>query len=123
MTFPIGGAGATTRNMDLSLRVLKDGWCKVLFLAFLARKIQTMTLKGGNTHELYAGDGRLKLAQPLRDQHSDVARATWKWGRWQHQVDYRPFKKNQLILKPGVVIPKMVNNFGMALREKQFLEK
>ncbi len=120
---PYRWRGRYNEDTDLSLRVLKDGWCTVLFLAFLARKIQTMTLKGGNTDELYAGDGRLKMAQSLRDQHSDVARVTWKWGRWQHHVDYRPFKKNHLILKPGVVIPKMVNNFGMALREEQFLEK
>jgi hypothetical protein len=39
-------------------------------------------------------------------------------GRWQHQVDYRPFKKNRLILKEGVEIPEGVNNYGMVLVRK-----
>lgn len=114
---PYRWRGRYNEDTDLSLRVLKDGWCTVLFFAFLADKIQTMALKGGNTDELYAGDGRLRMAQSLRDQHPDVARVTRKWGRWQHHVDYRPFKKNRLVLKPGVIIRSTTNNFGMTLQE------
>lgn len=75
-------------------------------------------MKGGNTDELYAGDGRLKMAQSLVEQHPDVTKITWKWGRWQHQVDYRPFKNNRPILRPGVVIPDEPNNYGMVLRKR-----
>jgi hypothetical protein len=75
----------------------------------------TMVMKGGNTDELYKGDGRLLMAQSLQRQHPDVVKVAWKWGRWQHQVDYRPFKNNRLRLKPGVVIPQGVNNYGMVL--------
>lgn len=39
--------------------------------------------------------------------------------RWQHHVDYRRFKRNRLKLRPGVVIPQGVNNYGMVLRAKQ----
>jgi len=74
-----------------------------------------MLMKGGNTDELYQGDGRLKMAQSLQRQHPDVTKIIWKWNRWQHQVDYRPFKRNRLIKKEGVVIPKGVNNYGMKL--------
>jgi hypothetical protein len=52
-----------------------------------------MTMKGGNSDELYVDDGRLKMAQSLVDQHPDVAHVTEKWGRYQHHVDYRPFRK------------------------------
>lgn len=45
-----------------------------------------------------------------------MTKTVWKWGRWQHQVDYRPFKGNQLRLKPGVTIPEGVNNYGMVLK-------
>jgi hypothetical protein len=38
-----------------------------------------------------------------------------KWGRWQHQVDYRPFKKNRLIRKEGIEIPEGPNEYGMKL--------
>lgn len=90
-------------DTDLSLRVLKDGWCTVLFYAFLADKQATMTMTGGNT-EFYLGDGRLKMAQSLRDQHPDVTRIAWKWGRYQHHVDYRPFKQNRLIPRTDVLL-------------------
>ena len=107
--------GRYNEDTDLSLRALKDGWCTILFLAFLANKQPTMTMSGGNTDELYAGDGRRRMAESLRDQHPDVVKIAWKWGRWQHQVDYRPFKRNQLVLRPGVVIPEGVNSYGMRL--------
>ena len=111
--------GRYNEDTDLSLRVLKDGWCTVLFNAFVIDKATTMTMKGGNTEELYKlngeMDGRLLMAQSLQRQHPDVVKITRKWGRWQHQVDYRPFKANRLIRKPGIVIPEGVNNYGMEL--------
>lgn len=115
---PYRWRGRYNEDTDLSLRVLKDGWCTVLFNSFLARKQETMTAKGGNTDELYKDNGRLLMAQSLQKQHPDVTKIAWKWGRWQHQVDYRPFKKNRLILKEGVEIPEGVNNYGMVLVRK-----
>jgi hypothetical protein len=41
-----------------------------------------------------------------------------KWGRWQHQVDYRPFKYNKLILRKDIVIPEGMNNYGMVLTKR-----
>lgn len=102
-------------DTDLCLQVLKDGWVTVLFNAFLVEKKTTMTVKGGMTPH-YQGDGRLKMAQELVARHPDVARVSWKWGRWQHHVDYRPFRKNRLVLKPGVTVPDEANEFGMTLR-------
>lgn len=116
---PYRWRGRYNEDTDLSLRVLKDGWCTVLFQAFLAEKAVTMTMKGGNTEALYKlgdqQDGRLLMAQSLQQQHPDVTKIAWKWGRWQHQVDYRPFKNNQLRRKPGVVIPEGPNEYGMKL--------
>jgi hypothetical protein len=112
---PYRWRGRYNEDTDLSLRALKDGWCTVLFQAFLARKITTMKMKGGNTDELYKDDGRLKMAQSLQQQHPDVTTITWKFNRWQHHVDYSSFKANRLRLKPGVVIPDAPNNYGMAL--------
>jgi hypothetical protein len=109
-------------DTDLSLRILKDGDCSILFNAFLAEKEATMDMKGGNTDELYkqdaAFDGRLEMAKSLQRQHPDVVKITRKWGRWQHHVDYRPFKGNKLIRRADAVIPKGVNNYGMVLKEK-----
>jgi len=108
--------GKYNEDTDLSLRVLKDKQCTVLFYAFLADKISTMTMKGGNTEDLYQDDGRLKMAESLRDQHPDIVKVVWKWHRWQHQVDYSQFKKTELIRVPDVVIPEEINNYGMELK-------
>jgi hypothetical protein len=107
--------GRYNEDTDLSLRVLKGGYCTILFYAFLAEKRATMTMRGGNTDELYQGDGRLEMARSLRRQHPDVVKVVRKWGRWQHQVDYRPFRGNKLIRKPGLVLPAEPNEYGMRL--------
>lgn len=115
---PYRNEGFYNDDTDLCLRVLKDGFCTALFNAFLIEKSVTMSVQGGNT-PVYLGDGRLKMAQELQAKHPDVTTITWKWGRWQHQVDYRPFKNNRPILKPGVVIPDEPNNYGMVLRKRE----
>lgn len=115
---PYRWRGRYNEDTGLSLRALKDGWCTVLFYTFLQKKVATMTMKGGNATELYRGDGRLKMAQSLVEQHPDVTTITWKWGRYQHHVDYRPFANNKLIRKDGLDIPDRVNNYGMVLHSK-----
>ncbi len=107
--------GRYNEDTDLSLRCLKAGLCTVLFQAFLHGKAATMSMTGGNTDELYQGDGRLEMARSLRRQHPDVVTITRRWGRWQHQVDYRPFKGNKLIRKPGIEIPEGINEYGLRL--------
>ena len=118
---PYRWRGRYNEDTDLSLRILKDGWCTILLQAFVCKKTATMTMKGGNTEMLYKldnEDGRLLMAKSLQAQHPDVTKIRRKWGRWQHQVDYRPFKKNRLIKKEGLEIPKGVNNYGMVLVKK-----
>lgn len=112
---PYRWRGRYNEDTDLSLRALKDGHCTILFLAFLADKVATMTMKGGNTDELYKDDGRLKMAQSLKEQHPDITKIVQKWGRWQHSVDYSGFKQ-RLQLKPGISIDEGVNDYGMLLQ-------
>ena len=67
-----------------------------------------MTMKGGNTAEVYgitkggsretregdkeAGyDNRRSFAESLQTQHPDVVEIAWKWGRWHHNVNYSVF--------------------------------
>lgn len=114
--------GRYNEDTDLSLRFLKDGYCTFLVNAFLCDKVATMKMTGGNTDELYKQnqefDGRLAMAQSLQAQHPDVVKVTWKWNRWQHVVDYKPFKGNRFRLKAGVEIPQGVNDYGMVLKKK-----
>ncbi len=107
--------GRYNEDTDLSLRILKDGHCTVLFNAFLCLKQTTMTMAGGNSDELYAGDGRLAMAESLVEQHPDVAVVSWKFNRHQHHVDYSSFK-TRLKLRPDVEITPGVDDFGMVLQ-------
>jgi len=114
---PFRWRGRYNEDTDLSLRVLKDGWCTILFNAFLVGKITTMRMRGGNTDNVYTDeDDRLKFAQSLEEQHPDVVKVVWKFNRWHHQVDYRPFKKNKLVKKDGLNIKDGVDNYGMILK-------
>jgi len=102
---PYRWRGRYNEDTDLSLRCLKDGWCTLLFYAFLAAKEGTMRMKGGNTDELYKGGGRAAMALSLQRQHPDVVTIRARWGRPQHVVDYSPFRFNRLRLKPGAEMP------------------
>lgn len=108
--------GKFNEDTDLSIRVLKDGLCTVLFNAFLIGKITTMRMKGGNTEEVYGDtNNRMEFAESLKNQHPDVVKVVWKFNRWHHQVDYRPFKKNRLIIRDDYIIKEGINEYGLKL--------
>jgi len=124
--------GRYNEDTILSLDVLKDGDCTIQFNAFLQGKCATQTVKGGNTDEFYWKElgeeqldkvkevgynplGTVNKSKMLADIHPDVSKVVWRYNRWHHYVDYSPFKKNELRLKPNVKIPDGVNNFGMKL--------
>lgn len=104
-------------DTDLSLQVLKAGWCTVLFQAFMANKRATMSVKGGLTEHYTTDNGRRKMAEALLDLHPDVTTIKQKWGRDQHVVDYSEFKYNKLIRKDDVDFPEGTNNFGLVLQQ------
>jgi hypothetical protein len=78
---------------------LKDGDCTIQFNAFLQEKLGTQTLGGGNTEEFYAEEGTYNKSAMLEAIHPDVAKVVWRFGRWHHEVDYKPFQNNKPILK------------------------
>lgn len=116
-SLPFRWRGRYNEDTDLSIRVLKSGQCTILFNAFLAGKVCTMRMKGGNTDELYKDNGRRLMAESLAEQHPDIVRVVWKFNRWHHQVNYKPFKANKLIKRQNQVITNAVNNYGMKLVE------
>ena len=115
---PYRWRGKYNEDTDLSLRALKDGSCTMLFNAFLVNKETTMRAKGGNTEELYKQtNNRKEFAESLKEQHPDVVDVVWKFNRWHHDVDYKPFKKNKLIKNNDAIIYNTVNNYGMIVKE------
>lgn len=106
--------GRYNEDTDLSLRMLKAGWCTVQFNAFLQEKLTTQTVSGGNTAEFYAREGTGPKSQMLVAMHPDVSRIATRFKRIHHIVDYSGFKSQQLILRPDGA-REGVNNFGMTL--------
>jgi len=109
--------GRYNEDTHLSLRVLKDGDCTIQFNAFLANKVRTQTMAGGNTDEFYAKEGTLNKSKMLEDLHPDCSTVVWKFDRWHHYVNYNGFKKNQLIKRKDVNIKPGVNEYGMKMVE------
>jgi hypothetical protein len=111
--------GKYNEDTDLSLRVLKDGYCTILFNAFLANKETTLRAKGGNTDTIYnTGDNRREFAESLKRQHPECVEVVWRYNRWHHKVNYQPFKNNRLIKIDNSKYDK-INNYGMILKEYQ----
>lgn len=84
-------------DTDLSLRILKKGYCTILFNQFLCDKMPTLVMKGGNTEEIYkvkkeGFDNRLTFAKSLQNAHPDCVEVVQRYGRWHHHVDYSKFQ-------------------------------
>jgi hypothetical protein len=106
--------GRYNEDTDLCLQVLGSGLCTVLCNVFLADKLPSMTMKGGNTDELYLNDGRLEMAQSLERNWPGVVTVDRRWQRPQHVVDWRRFKQ-PLIQKEGLPELPEVDEYGLKL--------
>lgn len=111
---PYRWRGRYNEDTDLSLRVLKDGWCTIQFNLFLCAKLTTQRISGGNTDEFYSKEGTKPKSQMLVDMHPDITKLVWKFSRWHHQVDYTGFTQ-ELKLKDGVSKSLEVDEHGMYL--------
>jgi hypothetical protein len=103
-------------DTDLCLQVLADGWCTVLVNAFCVAKKRTMTVKGGNTDDLYQGDGRLLMARSLERVWPGVVTTTREYGRPQHAVNWRKFT-TPLVLRDDVDLAQLpsTDEYGLEL--------
>jgi TET-associated glycosyltransferase-like protein len=116
-SIPYRWRGRYNEDTDLSLRILKDGWCTIQFNAFLQGKLTTQSVKGGCNADFYQREGTMPKSQMQVNLHPDVSRIAFRFGRWHHYVDYRPFKMNKLIRKPAP-IKTSVDNYGMILQQR-----
>ena len=119
--------GRYNEDTILSLDLLKAGWCTVQFNAFLQEKMNTQTIKGGNTQEFYHAEGSVHAGNKYADTgtlakskmqvavHPDVSSLVWRFNRWHHHVDYSRFKTMRLIKKENLTIERKTNNYGMSL--------
>lgn len=115
---PYRWRGRYNEDTDLSLRMLKAGWCTVEFRAFMQYKISTQLMAGGNTQEFYAAEGTKPKSQMLVDMHPDVSTISWKYGRMHHHVNYNVFTHG-LMRKPDWK-PANENPYKMTLAASQY---
>lgn len=82
-------------DTDMCLQVLAAGWCTVLFNSLLVDKLRTMIVPGGNTQDLYQGDGRLRMARDLERLWPKTVTVGRRFGRPQHVVhhSWKDFKQ------------------------------
>jgi hypothetical protein len=113
-------------DTDLCLQALTTGWATLLVNAFMAKKVTTMMVRGGNTDDLYRDDaegdardtrGRYEMARVLERQWPRLVTLTRKFGRYQHSVNWGAFNV-PLRLRAGVdpaALPE-VDEYGLTLR-------
>lgn len=115
---PYRWRGRYNEDTDLCLQVLAAGLCTVLLNAFLISKVTTMVMKGGNSDQLYKGDGRLKMARSLERMWPGVVETRRRYKRPQHVVkdSWKRFD-TPLKLKPGIDLSELpkTNEYGMKL--------
>lgn len=91
-TSDIRWAGRYNEDVDICIRTLKEGYSTIQFDAFLAKKLSTQTMGGGNTDAFYAEEGTLPKSNMLMNNHPDITLVKWRFQRWHHIIDYRSFK-------------------------------
>lgn len=114
---PFRWRGRYNEDTDLSLCMLKAGWCTIQFNAFLQYKLPTQTVKGGNHADFYSKEGTTPKSEMLARMHPDVARVQWRFNRVHHYVDYTPFKRNRLRRRGDLRLEPGVDDYGMKLRQ------
>ena len=130
-SFPERWRGKFNEDVDLSIRVLKEGWTTMLFYNFFQGKMRTGTVKGGNTTEVYEdykgkgdNDPAYNKSRMLKEMHPDCVTLVERYGRVHHHVDLNAIinkhtgqsaRQNALILKKDAPIYNETNNYGMQL--------
>jgi hypothetical protein len=120
---PFRWRGRYNEDTDLCLQVLSTGTlCTILFNAFLIWKMTTMSMKGGNTAELYAGDGRLKMARSLERAWPGVVTTSRRFQRPQHSVrgtwgNFDTPLRPRAGVDLAAIAAKGANEYGLELHE------
>ena len=83
-------------------------------------KMATMTMKGGNSSELYVGDGRLKMARSLERVWPGVVETKRRFRRPQHVVRNAWTRfDTPLRLRPESKNKDQPNEYGLKLVPKR----
>ena len=111
---PFRWRGRYNEDVDWCLQALSTGyWVTILVKAVMVEKRMTMGSKGGNTDELYAGDGRAEMARSLERLWPGVVKTARRYGRPQHRIAYE-WRRFQQPLIP-VDNPEPIPDYALTL--------
>jgi len=85
-------AGRYNEDVDICIHSMKEGYSTIQFDAFLAKKMGTQLLAGGNTDAFYSSEGTLPKSNMLAYTHPDITHVQWRYQRWHHMTNYNLFK-------------------------------
>jgi len=115
--------GPYNEDTDMCLQVLADGWCTILLNVFTADKKAAFKNGGkrnilGGMSDLYAADGRLRMARSLERRWPGVVTVERRFQRPQHVVkfNWRHFD-TQLQLREDLDVDALlpIDEYGMSL--------
>ena len=86
-------------DVDLTLRLLKVGWCTARFNFLLINKPPSQTTPGGNTEQLYRGREQERAEHLLR-AHPDLVTLYKRGDRTHARVAWGRHKNNRLVKHP-----------------------
>ena len=112
---PFRWRGRYNEDTILSLDMLFQSWATVQFNTFLQNKMGTQRVAGGNTEVFYSKEGTSPKSEMMMKVYPRISKLITRWGRDHHYVDYSIFKRNKLILKQGVKLSEINDEYGMKL--------
>lgn len=104
-------------DTDMTLQVLADGWCTILFNAFAMDTETTMQASGGQTEAFKLG-ARLRMVRALERRWPGVVTVGRRAGHPQHFIKYDWGRfDTQLRLKEGVDLAEFEpDDYGLSLQ-------
>ena len=111
---PFRWRGRYNEDTILSLDVLSNGYCTVQLNCFLADKLTTQRVSGGNNDMFYKEEGTKNKTQMLVDVYPQYTKFVHKFNRDHHQVDYSSFTQ-ELQYKDNIYIDRKENDYNIQI--------
>lgn len=86
--YPYRFRGRVLEDCDYALQVLSGGHCTIQFSVFQIEKTISGKMSGGNTDDLYAGDGRVERSRWLEAAWPGLVKTSRRWGRPTHTLGH-----------------------------------
>jgi len=111
--------GRYNEDTILSMDILSQGDCTALFNHILQDKAATQTYSGGNNERFYSREGTYPKSKMLKEAYPSLVEIKRKYDRWHHEVNYEPFKSNELKRKDRSDIPDWALDNDYNLKKKE----